>query len=119
MVLAATAWAVRRRARGFAPAVVLIGFCLGATAREESRRWCAARLPAGVVRVSLRLREPVSNGIAAAGLEGALCTGSITVRLRSERLMPAGSRLEAQGRWIPSTRFGGRPDGILVVRRYE
>lgn len=119
LALAAAAWAARRRDRGFAPAVVLLGFCLGATAREDARSWCPARLPAGVVRVSLRLREPVSRGIASARLEGAPCAGSITVRIRSERLLPAGSRLRVQGRWIPSTRFGGRPDGILVVQRHE
>ncbi|NOT07808.1 MAG: DNA internalization-related competence protein ComEC/Rec2 [Gemmatimonadales bacterium] len=67
------------------------------------------------IRLTIRLREPVADGVAAVRVDG--CRGEITARFRGTELREAGSRWEVEGRWIPSRRFGGKAAGLLVVRR--
>jgi len=42
----------------------------------------------------------------------------ISLRVRSAELLPAGTRWTVTGRWLPSTGFGGKPAGLLVVREF-
>jgi competence protein ComEC len=96
----------------------LAGLLIGTAARLETARSCAARLPAGLVTFAIRVQEPVQSGLTAARPLGLGCRGSITARLQAREPVAAGTRLRVVGRWIPSTRFGGRPEGILVVRAH-
>jgi len=102
-----------RGALSWLPCAAAVGFCFGLVTREASRDDCAAVLPGGRVELTLEFREPVRSGVARARLAG--CSGEIAVRVRGDELHPAGSRWHVTGRWIPATRFGGRPDGILVA----
>jgi competence protein ComEC len=116
VVLAAAGWLLHRRALAWLPAAAAIGFLHGAVARAGAREWCAARLAEGELRLPVRLIEPVQDGVAAARPDRGFCRGTITVRVRGERLLPAGTRWLLTGRWIPALRWGGRPDGIFVAR---
>jgi competence protein ComEC len=115
-ILGAAGLLLHRREFAWLPVAAAIGFGLGGVARGAARDSCAARLPAGELRIAARLLEPVEDGVAAARPGGAGCRGEITLRVRGDGLRPAGTRWLVTGRWIPSARFGGRPDGILVVR---
>ena len=110
---------LHRRSYGWLPAVLVLGFGLGAFARRQSEHSCAAVLPAAPLSLTVELLEPVSDGIAAAALLERRCWGQIQLRVRAPGLLPAGSRLALLGRWIPARRFGGRPDGLLVVREFH
>jgi competence protein ComEC len=118
-VIAFLALLLHGRPYAWLPWVIVAGLGLGAVERARSHLQCAAGLPAAEVKISLRLLEPVDDGIAAARPDRSQCLGAITVRIRGARLLPAGSRWMMTGRWIPSPRFGGRPDGILVVRSLD
>ncbi len=117
LVLSVATLAAGRRPLWWLPPLAGLGFLLGLAARAADRGSCAARLPAAEFSVAIRVLEPVEDGVAAASVETLRCTGTITVRIRSERLLPAGSRWMVSGRWIPSPKFGGRADGILVANR--
>lgn len=110
---------LRIKGLGWLAAACGLGFALGTATRVESRRWCAATLPVGVIRLRIRLREPVAEGIASANVEGRRCRGDLSLRIQSNRLLPAGTRLLVTGRWLPSPSFGGRPGGLLVVKESE
>jgi competence protein ComEC len=101
---------------GWLAAFLVLGLSLGALTRARSERSCAALLPAAEVALTVELVDPVTDGLARAALLDRRCSGAIQLRLRAPRLLPAGSGLAARGRWIPQRRFGGRPDGLLVVR---
>ncbi|HEV8150469.1 MAG TPA: ComEC/Rec2 family competence protein, partial [Gemmatimonadales bacterium] len=106
---------LHRRPYAWLPPFAAVGLALGALTRAESSRRCAAVLPAAELELSVRLLEPVTDGLAAAELPAARCAGMITLRTRSERLLPAGTSWIVRGHWIPYRRLGGRPDGILVA----
>ncbi|HEV8612068.1 MAG TPA: DNA internalization-related competence protein ComEC/Rec2 [Gemmatimonadales bacterium] len=114
-VISVAALLLHRRRYSWLPAFAALGFALGAVTRIESLRSCAALLPAAEITLPVRLLEPVTAGLAAAELPASSCAGAITLRARSERLLPAGTNWIVRGRWIPSPRLGGRPDGILVA----
>lgn len=97
------------------PLTVLLGLGLGVLTREQEQATCRARLRPGVSSLAIELLEPASDGLARARVE-ARCRGGVEVRLRSERLLPAGSRWRVEGRWLPSPTFFGRPGGVFVVR---
>jgi len=103
------------RRLGWLPACAALGFALGAIARAHARSSCAAVLTPATARLSIRLLEPVADGVAAAALPAGRCHGLVTVRVHARQLLPAGTRWQVTGRWIPSVRFGGRRDGIFVV----
>jgi competence protein ComEC len=105
----------RDRAVGWLAGVACAGLVLGTVARSAASRSCAAAMPGARVTIAIRLLEPVSEGIAEAAVLDRRCHGALTIRVREPRLLPAGSRWLATGRWIATPRFGGRPDGILVV----
>jgi competence protein ComEC len=117
VVLAAVCLGLARNRLAWIPCVAALGLLFGLVGRSASERECSARLPAGTIKVTLRLEEPVTSGVAMARPEG--CRGAIAMRIRGTRLLASGSRLAVEGRWIPSRRFGGRPAGILVVRQFS
>jgi competence protein ComEC len=98
------------------PIVGLLGFSLGGIAERSAGSSCARTLRAAELRLPVRLLEPASEGLALADPLRRACSGAISVRVQSRELLPAGSTWMVQGRWIPTPRFGGRPDGILVAR---
>ena len=103
------------RPMGWLAGAAVAGFALGAVTRAAAQGSCAARLPAARVTIAIRLLEPVEDGVASAAVLNGRCRGPVTVRVREQRLLAAGTRWRATGRWIGAPRFGGRPDGILVV----
>ena len=107
---------LRRRGVAWLAVAGALGFGLGCVGRSRSERSCAAVLPAGILRLPVRLLEPVGDGVAAARPENRACFGEISIRIRSGHLLAAGTRWSVTGRWLPSTRFGGRPAGILIAR---
>jgi competence protein ComEC len=116
MVAAGAAWMALRRDLIVLPGAAVAGLLIGTVARLDAAGSCTARLPSGMVSLTVRVREPVESGLTAARPLGLACRGSVTARIQSQQPIAAGTRLRVVGRWIPSTRFGGRPDGILVVR---
>lgn len=110
-------WLGRSTAHALLPLTAMAGILVGMGARRSSAAACAAVLPAADVRLEVRLLEPVQSGLAAARPATHRCHGPVTVRVRSDTLIPAGARLGVEGRWIPRRRAGGRPDGLLVARR--
>jgi competence protein ComEC len=118
MMAAAAAWMVVRGDTRVFSGAALAGLLIGTVARHDAARSCAARLPAGLVTFSIRVQEAVHSGLTAAIPLEVGCRGSVTARIQSHQPIAAGTRLRVVGRWIPSTRFGGRPDGILVIREH-
>jgi competence protein ComEC len=107
------------RPQGWLLGMGAAGLALGVVTRAAAARSCAAALPVGRVTVTLRLLEPVADGVAAAALPDQRCHGPVTVRIREDRLLAAGSRWSASGRWIATPKLGGRADGILVIASLE
>ncbi len=107
------------RPLGWLAGAAAAGFCLGAVSRAAAQTSCAARMPAAQVTVTVRLLEPAQDGVVAAAVLGGGCRGAVTLRVREQHLLAAGTRWRALGRWIGAPRFGGRPDGILVVARLD
>jgi competence protein ComEC len=108
------AWCLRRRAAVLLPVAALLGAFHGAVAVARAGHQCASRLPAGEVRLVVRLVEPAGPGPIGARARG--CPGRILVRLPEADPFPAGTTLSLRGRWVPRERAVGRPDGVLVAR---
>lgn len=115
LALMAAALLAHGRWFGWLPAGVALGFGLGIIARAHSRSSCPATMLPAPATLTIRLLEPVTDGLAAAALPRSRCHGALTVRVRARQLMPAGTSWRVTGRWLPLPRFGGRPDGIFVV----
>ena len=89
----------------------------GEVAVVVERRSCRARLPAGPIALTVRIRDPViDGGRGEARPVGAGCAGGIEVH------WPAGSRFEpgttrrVRGRWVRREAALGRASGLLLVR---
>ena len=104
---------------GWLAGFLVAGLSLGVLTRARSAGSCAARLPASISGLVVDLVEPVEDGVGLAIVRGARCRGAIAVRLRSPRVLAAGTRIRVSGRWIGRARFGGRPDGLLVIQRFD
>ncbi len=96
---------------------IVLGLAAGSLARRADQATCAAMLPSGHVTVTLRAEEPVDSGGARtrATLPRSGCRGAVTVAWPKSMRAPAGTELEAQGRWRPRAARFGRPGGILLV----
>jgi competence protein ComEC len=96
---------------------LLLGEMSGQLAWLRERGACAARLPAGQLRISVRLLEPADSNGGRVEVQplGAGCHGSISARWPSGRALGAGNSARIVGRWIPRTGIAGRPGGTLVV----
>jgi competence protein ComEC len=78
---------------------------------------CSARLPAGELRLSIRLLEPADSSggrLEVRPLE-ASCVGAILARWPRGRPTAAGATSAVTGRWIPRPGSRGRAGGILVI----
>jgi competence protein ComEC len=98
-------------------AALVLGRLSGEIAWSQEGRSCAVRLPAGRVRVWLRLLEPAESegGRLAVQPLGSNCTGAVSARWPQARPTEAGLRVEVGARWIARPGRSGRPDGTLVV----
>ena len=118
MMVAAVVFARRPLITLFASAC-LLGRLSGEVARLHERDSCAARLPAGLVRLKVRLLEPADS--AGGRLEvqplAAQCHGPVMARWPTAHPTTAGSVAQLTARWIPSPGAGNRPSGMLVVGR--
>jgi competence protein ComEC len=103
-----------------------VGFVLGgallvgrlggelASAMEEER--CAAVLPAGRLRLRVRVLEPldsVGGRATVAPLAG--CRGEVTAWWVRGQSAQAGNMADVTGRWMPREAMWGRPSGTLVI----
>jgi len=93
----------------------VLGFLHGAEAVRAAARSCPALLRTGPARLRVRLLEPGRAGVIQVAPEAA-CHGPLRAVWPPDAARPAGATLEVRGRWVPRARWGGRPDGLLVVR---
>jgi competence protein ComEC len=116
VTLAATVLA-RRPAMTLLASAFLLGRLSGEVARLHERDSCAARLPAGLVRLRVRLLEPADSAGGRLGVQplAAQCHGPVMARWPSSHPTNAGSATQVTGRWIPRPGGANRPSGTLVV----
>ena len=117
-VVGCTAWAawLWRRDALLLPLGALLGLAHGSVALSYAGHSCAAALPPGPVAVTVRLLDPASSGLVGAVPIGVKCHGPVLLRWPGGQQREAGRRVRVEGRWTPRPQFGGRPDGILVVK---
>jgi competence protein ComEC len=98
-------------------AALVLGRLNGEVGWIQQGRSCAARLPAGPLRLSLRLLEPVEpdGGRLEVQPLGANCTGRVSARWPRGRASEAGLSVEVGARWIARPGRFGRPGGMLVI----
>jgi competence protein ComEC len=106
--------------RSLAPllgAALVLGRLSGEVARIQEGRSCAARLPPGPLRLSVRLLEPAEpeGGRMEVQPLGSNCSGAVSARWPPGRPSEAGLRLEVGARWIARASRSGRPGGTLVI----
>jgi competence protein ComEC len=79
---------------------------------------CGARWPAGMIRLRIRVLEPVgaSGGVTTVRALAA-CRGAVPARWPVGVPAQAGDESRVEGRWIPRPGRGGRVEGTLVVIR--
>ncbi len=94
-----------------------LGLVAGRMAGARDAASCAARWPDRGIAVTLRAEEPVDSGGSrtAASAVAAGCSGRVTVRWPRRFSAPAGTIVEATGRWRPREGRFGRPSGVLVA----
>jgi len=107
------------RLRALCAMALLLGVLGGKLAEGREASSCAARWPARDLAVTLRALEPVDSGGTKTVAEAvdAGCRGHVTVRWPRAMHAPAGTLVEAEGRWRPRPGRFGRPAGVLVVGR--
>ena len=95
---------------------LLAGRIGGELAVVLERDTCAARVPAGTLRLRVRVLEPVD---AAGGritvAPDAGCRGRLSARWPRRTPVVAGARAEVTGHWMPRAGLGGRAAGMLVI----
>jgi competence protein ComEC len=97
------------------------GLCLGRLSGDiaslQQQSSCAARLPAGRLRLGLRLLEPVLSSGARVEVRplAAGCAGTLSAKWEAPDARGAGAMLEVDARWIPRPARAAQPDGTLVV----
>jgi competence protein ComEC len=105
---------------GLAPlyaATALLGALHGTIARARDGTACAARLPEGPFRLTVRLREPVAREggpVQVVPLRGR-CTGEISARWPAGQPADAGADADIDARWVPRPVWTGRAAGMLLV----
>jgi competence protein ComEC len=120
LVLAATAGVAAAVRRPLA-CLLVVAAALGRGSAELA--WvvdagsCAARLPAGRVRLAVLLHEPVplEGGRLEVTPIGAGCAGSVAARWPAGDPRLAGVTSRIEGTWIPRPGTAGRAGGILAV----
>jgi competence protein ComEC len=109
-------------AGGVLPSVLTLGVMLGRVSAETAwlleRTQCTARLPAGRLRLRLRLEEPAPSegGRVLVHPIAAECAGPVSASWPAAQPIAAGLETLVDARWIPGAGPGGRPDGTLAVQ---
>jgi competence protein ComEC len=113
----AVALAVRRPFASLLIAALLLGRASGELAWTHEAGSCAARLPVGRVRLSVRLLEPADaeGSVVQLRMLNTGCHGSVAARWPAHPVLSAGAEARVIGRWIPRFGAAGRPSGTLVV----
>ena len=95
----------------------LLGRLSGEMAWRHERNSCAARLPAGLLQLSVRLLEPADSagGVLAVQPMGTRCNGPVLARWPAGHRIDAGLVAQLTARWIPRPGVAGRSSGTLVV----
>ena len=95
---------------------VLAGRVSGELAVALDREQCSALLPAGQLRLRVRVLEPAdASGARITIAPEAGCRGKLSARWPRGRPVQAGARATIVARWTPRPGLGGRPGGMLVV----
>ena len=103
----------RRRFGGLA---LLFGIGLGRIGDYTNTHSCAARLPAGAIRVRVRLHDPgTARGLVAVAPLDLPCSGLVTMRIERAEELPAGRVVTVRGRWLPRRGPLGQAGGILLA----
>jgi competence protein ComEC len=99
-------------------AAAMLGRGSAALAWVAEHSQCAARLPPGSLRLTVRLVEPVGSAGGRAEVEplGARCRGEVGARWPAGAASAAGLDQRVDAIWVPRTGVAGRPGGTLVVR---
>ncbi|HMH56654.1 MAG TPA: hypothetical protein VK535_10385, partial [Gemmatimonadales bacterium] len=98
-------------------AALALGRLSGEVAWIQEGRSCAARLPPGPLRLSLRLLEPAGPDRSLLEVQPlrASCTGVVSARWPQGRSSQAGLTFEVGARWVARPGRSGRPSGTLVI----
>jgi competence protein ComEC len=109
--------ATRQPAAVLFGAAATLGRLSGELARVAEAGRCTSRLPAGRVRLTVRVLEPVDaeGGRVQVAPVGAGCEGDVGARWPAGVPIAAGHTSRIEGAWVPRPGPGGRPDGMLVV----
>jgi competence protein ComEC len=95
---------------------LLAGRLSGEVAIVLEREQCAARLPAGTLRLEVTIMEPVDvSGGRITLAPDAACRGRLSARWPRGLPVGAGARAQIVGHWMPRLGLGGRAGGTLVV----
>ncbi len=115
-VLGAAA-ATRQPAAVLFGAAATLGRLSGELARKAEAGRCTSRLPAGRVRLTVRVLEPVEaeGGRVQVAPVGAGCGGEVGARWPAGGPIAAGYTSRIEGTWVPRPGPGGRAGGMLVV----
>jgi competence protein ComEC len=120
VLVSIVAWAAVRRwpVPLLLAAAALLGRGSGELAWVAEAGTCAARLPAGSLRLAVRLREPapLEGGRLDVTLVRAGCRGTVAARWPANDARPAGITAKVEATWVPRPGIAGRAGGILVVR---
>ncbi|HET6836947.1 MAG TPA: DNA internalization-related competence protein ComEC/Rec2 [Gemmatimonadales bacterium] len=118
VVSVVVALVVRRPLTSLLAAALLLGRVSAELALTHETTSCAARLPTGLVRISVRLLEPSppGGGVIRVRPLDAGCHGTVVARWPVYPELPAGSEAAVAGRWIPRAAAASRPSGMLVVK---
>jgi competence protein ComEC len=97
---------------------IAAGIVAGSLARTGSAQWCAARLPLGEQRYTVRSVDP-GEGTGRVLMTGLRCTGVVTAWWPPSAEVPAGATLRVTARWAPTDRALGRPAGLLLINTLD
>jgi len=111
----------RRRLPGFGAAAALLGLAGGFLALRADRQRCAALLHPGPAVLLVRIVEPVMPDARLVRVEprSAGCTGDFLTRWPAGITLAGGTVVRIEGRWLPNAEGIGRPDGLLLISRFE
>ena len=106
----------RRRDALLLPLAGLGGLAHARVAHEAAANHCAALLRPGPQRLTVVLRDAGRVGMVAARPVDRSCRGVIALRWPRQAEAAAGKTVALAGRWIARPAWGGRPDGLFVVK---